>query len=69
MMRITIQENSDSIDMTLEGQVAGSLVAQLSRKGIKRVTGWVIGDAGLFDGLRCPCHHQPCNGIDNNGIS
>ena len=31
MMRITIQESSDSIDMTLEGQVAGTLVAQLSR--------------------------------------
>lgn len=31
MVRITIQENADSIDMTLEGHVAVSLVAQLSR--------------------------------------
>lgn len=34
------------------GPTASDLVAQLTRDGIRRVTGWVIGDAALFDGLR-----------------
>jgi serine-type D-Ala-D-Ala carboxypeptidase/endopeptidase (penicillin-binding protein 4) len=34
------------------GPTANDLVAQLSQKGIKRVTGWVIGDAAMFDDLR-----------------
>jgi serine-type D-Ala-D-Ala carboxypeptidase/endopeptidase (penicillin-binding protein 4) len=34
------------------GPTAGQLVAQLSGYGIRRVTGWVIGDASLFDSLR-----------------
>jgi D-alanyl-D-alanine carboxypeptidase/D-alanyl-D-alanine-endopeptidase (penicillin-binding protein 4) len=34
------------------GPTANDLVAQLRRAGIRRVTGWVIGDAALFDGLR-----------------
>jgi serine-type D-Ala-D-Ala carboxypeptidase/endopeptidase (penicillin-binding protein 4) len=34
------------------GPTANQLVAQLVHAGIKRVTGWVIGDAALFDGLR-----------------
>lgn len=34
------------------GPTANQLVAQLRHAGIKRVTGWVIGDAALFDGLR-----------------
>jgi serine-type D-Ala-D-Ala carboxypeptidase/endopeptidase (penicillin-binding protein 4) len=34
------------------GPTANELVSQLSHAGIKRVTGWVIGDAALFDGLR-----------------
>jgi serine-type D-Ala-D-Ala carboxypeptidase/endopeptidase (penicillin-binding protein 4) len=34
------------------GPTANDLVAQLIRAGIRRVTGWVIGDATLFDGLR-----------------
>jgi D-alanyl-D-alanine carboxypeptidase/D-alanyl-D-alanine-endopeptidase (penicillin-binding protein 4) len=34
------------------GPTANQLVAQLVHAGIKRVTGWVIGDATLFDGLR-----------------
>ena len=34
------------------GPTANQLVAQLGHDGIKRVTGWVIGDAALFDGLR-----------------
>jgi serine-type D-Ala-D-Ala carboxypeptidase/endopeptidase (penicillin-binding protein 4) len=34
------------------GPTANDLVAQLSHDGIKRVTGWVIGDAARFDGLR-----------------
>ncbi|MBV8947871.1 MAG: D-alanyl-D-alanine carboxypeptidase [Solirubrobacterales bacterium] len=33
------------------GPSANDLVAQLRRVGIRRVTGWVIGDAALFDGL------------------
>lgn len=31
MVRITIQEDADAINMTLEGRVAGRFVAQLSR--------------------------------------
>jgi serine-type D-Ala-D-Ala carboxypeptidase/endopeptidase (penicillin-binding protein 4) len=34
------------------GPTANQLVAQLAHDGIRRVTGWVIGDAALFDGLR-----------------
>jgi D-alanyl-D-alanine carboxypeptidase/D-alanyl-D-alanine-endopeptidase (penicillin-binding protein 4) len=34
------------------GPTGNQLVAQLLHDGIKRVTGWVIGDAALFDGLR-----------------
>ncbi len=34
------------------GPTASELVSQLQHDGIKRVTGWVIGDAALFDGLR-----------------
>ncbi len=34
------------------GPTANQLVGQLGRDGIKRVTGWVIGDAALFDELR-----------------
>ncbi len=34
------------------GPTANDLVAQLVHDGIKRVTGWVIGDAALFDDLR-----------------
>ena len=34
------------------GPTANDLVHQLSHDGIRRVTGWVIGDAALFDGLR-----------------
>lgn len=34
------------------GPTANDLVAQLGHDGIKRVTGWVIGDAARFDGLR-----------------
>ncbi len=34
------------------GPTANQLVGQLVHAGIKRVTGWVIGDAALFDGLR-----------------
>jgi D-alanyl-D-alanine carboxypeptidase/D-alanyl-D-alanine-endopeptidase (penicillin-binding protein 4) len=34
------------------GPTANDLVAQLTKAGIRRVTGWVIGDAALFDGLR-----------------
>ncbi|MBV9335058.1 MAG: D-alanyl-D-alanine carboxypeptidase/D-alanyl-D-alanine-endopeptidase [Solirubrobacterales bacterium] len=34
------------------GPTANDLVAQLRRAGIRRVSGWVIGDATLFDGLR-----------------
>jgi D-alanyl-D-alanine carboxypeptidase/D-alanyl-D-alanine-endopeptidase (penicillin-binding protein 4) len=34
------------------GPTASQLVAQLTHDGIRRVTGWVIGDATLFDGLR-----------------
>jgi serine-type D-Ala-D-Ala carboxypeptidase/endopeptidase (penicillin-binding protein 4) len=34
------------------GPTANDLVHQLVHDGIKRVTGWVIGDAALFDGLR-----------------
>jgi serine-type D-Ala-D-Ala carboxypeptidase/endopeptidase (penicillin-binding protein 4) len=34
------------------GPTANQLVSQLGHDGIKRVTGWVIGDAALFDGLR-----------------
>jgi D-alanyl-D-alanine carboxypeptidase/D-alanyl-D-alanine-endopeptidase (penicillin-binding protein 4) len=34
------------------GPTANQLVAQLAGRGIRRVTGWVIGDASLFDGLR-----------------
>jgi serine-type D-Ala-D-Ala carboxypeptidase/endopeptidase (penicillin-binding protein 4) len=34
------------------GPTANQLVGQLEHAGIKRVTGWVIGDASLFDGLR-----------------
>jgi len=34
------------------GPTSNQLVAQLLRDGIRRVTGWVIGDAALFDGLR-----------------
>jgi D-alanyl-D-alanine carboxypeptidase/D-alanyl-D-alanine-endopeptidase (penicillin-binding protein 4) len=34
------------------GPTANDLVGQLVHDGIKRVTGWVIGDAALFDGLR-----------------
>jgi serine-type D-Ala-D-Ala carboxypeptidase/endopeptidase (penicillin-binding protein 4) len=34
------------------GPTANDLVQQLVHAGIKRVTGWVIGDAALFDGLR-----------------
>jgi D-alanyl-D-alanine carboxypeptidase/D-alanyl-D-alanine-endopeptidase (penicillin-binding protein 4) len=34
------------------GPTANQLVDQLAHHGIKRVTGWVIGDAALFDDLR-----------------
>jgi serine-type D-Ala-D-Ala carboxypeptidase/endopeptidase (penicillin-binding protein 4) len=34
------------------GPTANQLVGQLAHNGIKRVTGWVIGDATLFDELR-----------------
>jgi D-alanyl-D-alanine carboxypeptidase/D-alanyl-D-alanine-endopeptidase (penicillin-binding protein 4) len=34
------------------GPTANDLVQQLVHAGIKRVTGWVIGDAALFDDLR-----------------
>ncbi len=34
------------------GPTANDLVQQLLRDGIRRVTGWVIGDAALFDDLR-----------------
>ena len=34
------------------GPTANDLVDQLVHKGIKRVTGWVIGDAAMFDDLR-----------------
>jgi serine-type D-Ala-D-Ala carboxypeptidase/endopeptidase (penicillin-binding protein 4) len=34
------------------GPTANQLVAQLVHDGIKQVSGWVIGDAALFDGLR-----------------
>jgi serine-type D-Ala-D-Ala carboxypeptidase/endopeptidase (penicillin-binding protein 4) len=34
------------------GPTANQLVGQLVRDGIKHVTGWVIGDAALFDELR-----------------
>jgi D-alanyl-D-alanine carboxypeptidase/D-alanyl-D-alanine-endopeptidase (penicillin-binding protein 4) len=34
------------------GPTANQLVGQLAHGGIKRVTGWVIGDAALFDDLR-----------------
>jgi serine-type D-Ala-D-Ala carboxypeptidase/endopeptidase (penicillin-binding protein 4) len=34
------------------GPTANQLVSQLVHDGIKRVTGWVIGDAALFDELR-----------------
>ena len=34
------------------GPTANDLVGQLVHDGIKRITGWVIGDAALFDGLR-----------------
>ena len=34
------------------GPTANQLVGQLAHAGIKRVTGWVIGDAALFDDLR-----------------
>jgi D-alanyl-D-alanine carboxypeptidase/D-alanyl-D-alanine-endopeptidase (penicillin-binding protein 4) len=34
------------------GPTANQLVGQLGHDGIKRVTGWVIGDAALFDELR-----------------
>jgi len=34
------------------GPTANDLVRQLARAGIKSVTGWVIGDAALFDELR-----------------
>jgi serine-type D-Ala-D-Ala carboxypeptidase/endopeptidase (penicillin-binding protein 4) len=34
------------------GPTASEIVDQLRRAGIRRVTGWVIGDASLFDGLR-----------------
>ncbi|HUB05168.1 MAG TPA: D-alanyl-D-alanine carboxypeptidase [Solirubrobacteraceae bacterium] len=34
------------------GPTANQLVSQLGHDGIKRVTGWVIGDAALFDELR-----------------
>jgi len=34
------------------GPTANQLVAGLARHGIRRVSGWVIGDASLFDGLR-----------------
>jgi serine-type D-Ala-D-Ala carboxypeptidase/endopeptidase (penicillin-binding protein 4) len=34
------------------GPTANQLVSQLQQDGIKRVTGWVIGDAALFDELR-----------------
>jgi serine-type D-Ala-D-Ala carboxypeptidase/endopeptidase (penicillin-binding protein 4) len=34
------------------GPTANDLVAQLGHDGIKRITGWVIGDAARFDGLR-----------------
>jgi serine-type D-Ala-D-Ala carboxypeptidase/endopeptidase (penicillin-binding protein 4) len=35
-----------------DGPTANQLVGELVHDGIKRVTGWVIGDAALFDGLR-----------------
>ena len=34
------------------GPTANDVVAQLRRHGVRQVTGWVIGDATLFDGLR-----------------
>jgi len=34
------------------GPTASQLVSQLAHDGIKRVSGWVIGDAALFDELR-----------------
>jgi D-alanyl-D-alanine carboxypeptidase/D-alanyl-D-alanine-endopeptidase (penicillin-binding protein 4) len=34
------------------GPTASELVGQLKHDGIRRVTGWVIGDASLFDDLR-----------------
>ncbi len=34
------------------GPTASQLVSQLAHDGIKRVTGWVVGDAALFDELR-----------------
>jgi D-alanyl-D-alanine carboxypeptidase/D-alanyl-D-alanine-endopeptidase (penicillin-binding protein 4) len=34
------------------GPTASELVSQLAHHGIKRVSGWVIGDAALFDELR-----------------
>jgi serine-type D-Ala-D-Ala carboxypeptidase/endopeptidase (penicillin-binding protein 4) len=34
------------------GPTGSQLVSQLAHDGIKRVTGWVIGDAALFDELR-----------------
>jgi D-alanyl-D-alanine carboxypeptidase/D-alanyl-D-alanine-endopeptidase (penicillin-binding protein 4) len=34
------------------GPTANDLVGQLAHAGIRRVTGWVIGDAALFDDLR-----------------
>ncbi len=34
------------------GPTASELVSQLAHDGIKRVSGWVIGDAALFDDLR-----------------
>jgi serine-type D-Ala-D-Ala carboxypeptidase/endopeptidase (penicillin-binding protein 4) len=34
------------------GPTANDLVEQLVHDGIKRVTGWVVGDAALFDDLR-----------------
>lgn len=35
-----------------QGPTGNQLVGQLAHDGIKRVTGWVIGDAALFDELR-----------------
>jgi len=35
-----------------EGSTANEVVSQLVHDGIRRVTGWVIGDAALFDDLR-----------------
>ena len=34
------------------GPTSSQLVSQLTHDGIKRVSGWVIGDAALFDALR-----------------